>query len=325
MAQILLDFPSTDVPSIEDQVNQIFTARDFRQYDDAVDDLLTLALGSVSTAWHSVEDSSAERIRDELLLAVPETVRAFGPQISDVAAIEYQDLRSAAGIRSRHRALLAPPPPPSRTESLVRWSVGALFTPTSDRQQMWTNLAGGLIRILLDQQRQTMIDNAVDDIIDGPIGTQRLPRPGCCAFCAMLASRSAAFGVPDGQRTVIGRGVPLEAARPGAPGRRPGGVRPRGTQQIGQLYHDYCRCREVPVWRSTAVGLERDAEGYLEEYLEARRALSERKVLDYTQVKAEDGSLRRHYFWRDRETGERLDGNQASQILQWMRYQTGRK
>lgn len=320
MAQTLLDYPS-----VEDQVNQIFTAADFGPYDGAVDDLLTLALGSVSTAWHSVEDRSSELIRDELLRAVPDAAGIFAPQISEVAAVEYQDIRSAAGVTSMHRALVAPPPSPARTQALVRWAVAPLFTPSRDKQQMWSLLAGGLVRVLLDQQRQTMIDNAVDDIIDGPVGVQRIPRAGCCAFCAMLASRTAAFGTPDGNRRVIGRGVPVDMWREGSPGRRPGGTRPRGSQAIGDLYHDYCRCREVPVFRSTGAMLARDSEGYLEDYIGAREALSDQKILDYTETKSEDGSLRRKYFWRDRHSGEKLPGDLSSMTLRWMRQQTGRK
>lgn len=313
----------TASPSLEEQVNQVFTDADFAPYDGAVDDLMTLALGQVSTSWRSVEDGSAELIRDELLKAVPEATGIFGPQISDVAAIEYQDLRAAAGVTSAHRSVVTAPPAPSRTSALVRWAVGPLFTPTRDTNQMWSLLAGGLVRILLDQQRQTMIDNAVDDVIDGPTGYQRVPRAGCCAFCAMLASQSAVYGSSSVGSRVIGRGAPLDPLRSG-PGRAPGGIVPRGSQNIGDQFHDYCRCRTVPVYRSTGVALADDAEGYLEEYYAARRALDDQKVLDWTQTKSEDGSLRRKYFWRDRDTGERLPGDLSSMTLRWMRQQTGR-
>lgn len=331
MAQTLLDSRLAErIPSVEEQVNAIFTVEDFAPYDNATNDLMTLAVSSTATAWQMGIGGSAESLRDEMLLAVPDVMGTFGPQIADIAAIEYQDLRSAAGITNRHTALVAPLPTPSRLDTLVRWAMGAVFSPTPNQQLGWSLLAGGMVKLLMDQQRQTMIDNAVDDIIDGPIGMQRVPRAGCCAFCAMLASRSASgadtmFGQTFDRGLVVGRGVPIENWYPGRPGRRPGGVRPRGSQEIGSPVHDHCRCRQKPVFRSTRVALERDAEGYLDEYLAARNALDERKVLDFTETKSEDGSLHRDYFWRDAPTGERLPDTQATQVLQWMRYQTGRK
>ncbi|MGQ7788728.1 VG15 protein [Nesterenkonia sp. K-15-9-6] len=322
MVQTLLGSPSSaDLAG----VNTLFTPADLQPYDSAVDDLLAVAAGVVNQAFRDLQAETVDTIRDELLMTVPATVSTYGPQIADVAGVQYQDMRMLSGITAPHVTRLSPGPSPQRQQSLVRWALSPIFSPTPSQRQAWSLLAGGLVRILLDYQRETMLENMIDDVIDGPVGYQRVPRAGCCAFCAMLASQAAVYGPGAGSdRTVVGRGTPLNQWRPGDRGRPAGGRRPRGSRDIGQLYHDYCRCRVVPTYRSSGVQLAEDAESYYQEYLDARRQLDDRKVLDWTETRSPDGSIRRKYTWRDRETGEAITGRQDRMILAWMRQQTGR-
>ncbi|VEG28037.1 VG15 protein [Actinomyces howellii] len=55
-------------------------------------------------------------------------------------------------------------------------------------------------------------------------GWCRVPRPGCCAFCLMLASRGAVYTSRDAALTVGG------------------GRRKRGRRASGSRYHDNCGC-----------------------------------------------------------------------------------
>lgn len=310
---------------------RLITQEDTKPFNDAIEDVVAMALGAVAPMWRSLLGESPDTIRNELLVAVPDAAGIFTPQISDITSVMYGDIREAQGLTTRHTAVATAAPLVSRTESLVRWAVGPMFGANPDPKLAFSHLAGGFVKVLMDQQRQTMIDNLVDDAFDGPMGYQRVPKPGCCAYCAMLASRSsqrgfsneALYDTAESAVSVTGRGIPLAGWAAGARGRSPMGRRPRGPRDLGERYHDYCRCTAVPVFRSNQVQLNDDADTYYDPYLVAQEKVNQDLVLGWTESKAKDGSLSRKYHWEKRSTGQKVD--KTSQILTWMRAETGAK
>jgi hypothetical protein len=109
------------------------------------------------------------------------------------------------------------------------------------------------------------------------MGYQRVPKPGCCAFCGMLASRGASgttnYSSEEAAFRVVGRGVPVEKTR-GKRGGQGKGIGPRGSRKIGEKFHDHCKCRAVPVSKGNYVQMQEDADRYLESYAEARESVS---------------------------------------------------
>ena len=104
------------------------------------------------------------------------------------------------------------------------------------------------------------------------MGYQRVPAAGCCPFCALLATRGAAYTSAESAGGVVGRGSPI----PGTP-RRGGqakGIRPRGSRTVGQAFHDNCSCRVVAVDRGNAVEMGEHAEQYMDAYAKAAQKVS---------------------------------------------------
>lgn len=306
------------------QPERVITRDDTAPYDNAIDEVVAIALASISPTFRSLQNDSGEVLRQGLVEIAPAAVETFAPQISEIAAEEYMNLRVLSGpVLPAHRPVVARAPERQRVISLVGWALDPVFTPQHDTKQAFSLLAGGLTRMLLDQQRQTMIDNLVDDAIDGAVGYQRVPRAGCCAFCAMQASRYAAYNTRRSAGQVIGTGTPLENWKPGTAGRAPLGRRPRGEQGMNEAFHDYCRCRVVPVYRSTAVQMEDEAEGWYEAYQEAENAVDEDLVL---RVRATNtgGRISSRRYYIQKSTGLTIASTyRPNLIIAEMRRQLG--
>jgi hypothetical protein len=186
----------------------------------------------------------------------------YGEQMGVLAATWYEDLRAEAGAPGRFTpVLLTETVQPERVRSLVEWSVGPLFEQSTDSTVV-DLLAGGAQRLLADVGRDTVFGNA--EIDPAPVGYQRVPAPGCCAFCAMLASRGMDFTYRSKQSAVrvVGRGAAILPG-PRRRGGQPKGIRPRGTRKIGEKYHDWCRCEGVPVFPGAPVEFSPEVEDLL--------------------------------------------------------------
>lgn len=142
------------------------------------------------------------------------------------------------------------------------------IAPTSD--DILSRLAGSAKRMVYDGSRDTVTTNAQQQ----GIRWARVAQPGACAFCRMLATKTGSTralytgrGVQvdpdtgDYYLTVAGRSPSLTR---GDRKMRAAGVAStdellarrvaqdaigtqRGPQEIGEKYHDHCRCTAVPV------------------------------------------------------------------------------
>jgi hypothetical protein len=94
---------------------------------------------------------------------------------------------------------------------------------------MEQTLAGSAERLTLLGDRKTVEDTvAASDVL---VGYRRQTRAGACGFCLMLASRGAVYKDRRSSITVVG-----------ANGRT------RGSREIGESYHDNCRCSAEPLY-----------------------------------------------------------------------------
>ncbi|MFE3572387.1 hypothetical protein ACFXON_23480, partial [Bacillus subtilis] len=102
----------------------------------------------------------------------------------------------------------------------------------------------------------------------------RHARADACAFCALMASRGAVYTSEAAAERVVGRGKEMSLAdrRARAAGHSrvnghtaAGGKRTRGTQALGDRYHDFCNCVAVEV----RPGEEYDPPDYVRKWDEA--------------------------------------------------------
>lgn len=168
-------------------------------------------------------------------------------------------------------AVVADPPAVEALRKSAEWALGA------DGRKALDRMGGTLQRHIYDGDRDTTVANA--EILG--MRWVRVARPNACAFCRLLASRTAAgldlYRNPDAVVTnedgelelrVVGRSTNLSIADRRAIasgqmtrdealyrrdqmqltyqiGRRRGtarGRRPRGERALGDKYHDDCKC-----------------------------------------------------------------------------------
>ncbi len=198
-------------------------------------------------------------------------------------------------------AVLADPPSDETLKKSAEWALGA------DGRKALDRMAGTIQRHIYDGDRDTTITNA--EILG--MRYVRVARPNACAFCRLLASRTSLsddlYRSEEAALSVVGRSVNLslgdrraiasgQMTRDEALFRRdqmqltyqigerrgtPRGRRTRGSQNLGDKYHDFCKCtaRAIPVGRDPLDVLAQEepefailAEQWNNEYQKAREA-----------------------------------------------------
>lgn len=188
-------------------------------------------------------------------------------------------------------------------------------------------LAGGFTRLVSKSASDTIMSNSAT------VGArvQRVPAPGCCAFCAMLASRGAVYRSEESAGTVVGRGTPvsknLYVGANGVQRRTPGGaakgIGKRYTRDLGAQFHDHCKCRVVPLTRGNSAQLEAIEGDYFEAYTDAAREIQAGKKLVSTTTKSADGSLKTKSSWVDAKGSPMSTEKTTRMILAKMRQDLG--
>jgi hypothetical protein len=178
--------------------------------------------------------------------AVALEVQRYAQASASLAARQYKLQRSAAGVPGSFGAIPADPPPVEQIAQAVDWAVQPLWNrnvvahaqaggtavieaPVKVAEAPATEVpsAGSAIadakarlaaaseRLVLDAGRNTVIDNAERD--RKAKGWARIPEPGACSFCLMLATRGAVY---------------------------------RSEASGGFKTHDNCRCHVEPVFNA---------------------------------------------------------------------------
>jgi hypothetical protein len=220
----------------------VLTAADLVPYQEALGDLTEEALGDLRALLDGLDPANPTLYRDVLLEALPELILPYTEASGLLAAEWYDQLRELANPPGRWEPIYAPPPEQGRLDALARWSVGPLFGESAATPE--TRLVGGAQRLVADASRRTIALTANGDPYC--VSYRRVARPKCCTFCGLMASRGAVYTNEYQAGVVIGRGVDPSATA----GRRGGqgkGVFARGSQSIGDYFHDDCHCVVVPV------------------------------------------------------------------------------
>lgn len=178
----------------------------------------------------------------------------------DLAATWYEDLVPS----SPYVAVPAEAPPLEALRANARW--GMVQTDTA------VALAGSLTRVVLGGARNTTIENATRE----GVKWARHASANACSFCRMLVTRGAVYESEQSASRVGGRGKVAAPAVPGVArhGRPAGGIRVRGSQQLGDKFHDHCHCIAVAVRAGSTYTAPPYVEQWMSQYLDAAEAAS---------------------------------------------------
>lgn len=188
------------------------TAAEVQVLRSSIDDLSTLAISDLNALLRQFGDVDPRVVRDALLEAYPQLVNRYASVAGEVTATWYEQVRPASGYAVAQGAVDA-----QQTNQLIRYGVRPLFG-VGDATAL-SLLGGSMQRLIAGASRDTVTGNVDRERSSGTdVGYARVPRSGCCAFCALLASRGAVY-----------------SSRESA-----GGL---------NRYHDFCRCTIAPTER----------------------------------------------------------------------------
>lgn len=225
-----------------------------REHRQQLMQLRSLADADLRALLQAVSGASVADVRDALIEALPEVVAPYVATSEELAAVLFEDLRAEAGRRGVFYAEpAATVPVAAKVDATARWAVAPLADEALEAT-VQTRLSGAVGRLIMDGSRDTMLANGARE----GVRFQRMPRPGCCAFCGMLASRPAwmAYKSEASAGGVVGRGstrTGLDAAGNRLSGGVGGGIKARGSREVGAATHDSCHCVIVPLYPGTGM------------------------------------------------------------------------
>lgn len=210
--------------------------------------------------------------RDDRIAAFPEVMGPYAESAAYLSAGFYDELRDMQEVKGSFSADLAPAPEKAAWYALAGWGTSGSVFERGGSVLAYSLVSGGLTRMLTEAASDTMIGNAAID--RGTVGYQRVPSPGCCAFCGLLASRSAGYSSATSAGEVVGRGTPVSK------GGRGKGIKARGSQRAGESFHDDCKCKIVAVHSGNSVQMQSDADKYYDAYAESRERVADKRRAD---------------------------------------------
>lgn len=255
----------------------------------------------VERLWRASADLPSDEFRRLIIEAFPEVVLPLTVTAATVGAEYYASQPSAV----RYAPAPVEPMPVERLSQSATWALNVGSSATAVDL-----LKGSAARALFDGFRETVRAN-----VDSEPGARwaRHASANACGFCRMVATRHVGpnatfYSSEQAAGRVVGRGQEMSAAdrRDRAAGRVrssetrrlgqfiSGGRRARGTQALGDRYHDNCKCLAVAVrpgqdWEPPPYVLQWD-----EDYIAA------------TQLAAKEGLTRGRYGAMDPKVIARL-------------------
>jgi hypothetical protein len=151
-------------------------------------ELTGLAQKDLTLIWR--EFNTATAARDGLIELLPRLVAIYGSAAATLGADFFDEMRAAAAVKGRFRAIPAELPDQGRTDALARWGVTPLFQAEPDYSTSLAKVAGGLQRIIGDADRESVIGSLSADPKGN--GWERITSGGC-EFCVMIEGRGAVY------------------------------------------------------------------------------------------------------------------------------------
>ena len=124
-------------------------------------ELTGLAQNDLSLIWAKFNTATAAR--DGLIELLPRLVAIYGSAAATLGADWYDEMRAVAAVKGRFRAIPAELPDQGRTDALARWGVSPLFSATPDYVSALTLVSGGLQRVIVNADRETVRSSSIRD------------------------------------------------------------------------------------------------------------------------------------------------------------------
>jgi len=207
------------------------------QFERANDGISTLLERDLDAFLASLNFDRPEAVRQDLFDYIPVLVSQYGDMAAGVAADWYDELRAAEGVRGTFRAPLAPLVPDEVVNGRLGFATrieGPLFTGQTAALSGFVELMAN--EYALQPGRETIAQAAHRD----NAAYARIPEPGACKFCLMLASRGFVYSKDTAGQT--------------------------------RKFHGKCRCNAMPVWDETRARVEYgyDPDALYEQYIDAK-------------------------------------------------------
>ncbi|GAA0200676.1 hypothetical protein [Glutamicibacter creatinolyticus] len=232
--------------------------------------------------------------REALHDILPTLGAQYSDMTSEVSTVFFDSLMEMQSVKKPVPSDLLDPMDKKRWHALVGWGASDTTFDNGGMLLMQQLITGGMNRILTEVAGDTMIGNAM--LQSELMRAQRVPQPGCCNFCAMLASRFAEYKSAESAGRVVGRGVPVGQGKGHGSFGKGRGIKTRGTRKLGEKYHDHCRCSIVIVTEDNYAELQAGADRYYEAYKEAAENVNSGLTLKVTDISSET-RLKNKYEW----------------------------
>jgi hypothetical protein len=226
------------------------TAAQVDDYRTVIDQMATAATADGVRLINAIDTPNPVLFRTRLVETLPDLLQPYYTASAEYSAVWYEELRRQAlggGYAARSYTDL----PVDSTTKIAQQIVRPLFGQGS--ATVLSLMALQFQKTVASAGRDTLTRNVQSDT--ARVSYARVPKAGCCAFCALLASRGAAYGSSKAAGGVVGRGVE-RGVRIDSLGRgivRGGGVKTSGTLAVGNKYHGGCRCVPTPVFQGQSV------------------------------------------------------------------------
>lgn len=157
-----------------------------------LEELLRIALKDLGQVWREVK--TADAAKAALLELLPRLAVLYGSAAATLGADWYDEMRDAAGVPGRFRAIPVEPEV-DRMDALARWGISPLYALDPDFDAAETLVAGGFQRLVADADRNTVLLSSRQDPRGGK--WRRETTGLSCGFCVMLANRGAVYRSAD--------------------------------------------------------------------------------------------------------------------------------
>lgn len=209
------------------------------QFEQANNGIADLVEADLTDFLGALDFGRPDAVQVALFEYVPALVSEYGDMAATVAADWFEELRAAEGVMGSFRAPLAPAVPLEQVNARLGFATrasGPLWL--GDSATLTTFLAMMTNEYALQPGRDTVMESAHKD----NAAYARVPEPGACKFCLMLASRGFVYS--------------------------------KDTVGDSKKFHGKCRCNAMPVWDETRARVEfgYDPDALYDQYRKVRDA-----------------------------------------------------
>jgi hypothetical protein len=191
------------------------------QFEQANNGIADLVDGDLLAFLAALDFGKPGAVRDALFDFVPALVAEYGDVAATVAADWYDELRAAEGVGGSFRAPLAS----AVADEQVKARLG--FATRADGP-LWAGQADTLTAFLGMMSNEYALQPGRDTVMEAAhadkVAYARVPEPGACKFCLMLASRGFVYS--------------------------------KSTVGDAKKFHGKCRCNVLPSWDETRARVE---------------------------------------------------------------------